>query len=59
MLILLTTGCTKRYGLASGEPVRISSPPSRSQMSVTAKPSRARSQTQSTNNHAMIPLAPP
>jgi hypothetical protein len=34
---LLNTGCTKRYGLAFGEAVLMSSPPNRSQMGVCVK----------------------
>ncbi len=34
---LLNTGCAQRYGLAVGEAVLMSSPPSRSQMAVTVK----------------------
>jgi len=34
---LLNTGCTKRYGLAFGETVLMSSPPNRSQMGVGVK----------------------
>jgi hypothetical protein len=34
---LLNTGCTKRYGLAFGEAVLMSSPPNRGQMGVCVK----------------------